>query len=205
MRVSGKEHWESVYAQKKPTEVSWFESSPRVSLELVDSLELDLSAPVIDIGGGASHLAGELLARGFQDVTVADISTAALGHARRDLGARADEVKWEQADVRSHDFGRQFALWHDRAVFHFMVDPEDRDGYLQTARSSIAAGGHALVAAFGPDGPASCSGLPVRRYSAEALAQEFGAGFALVTSRLVEHETPAGAAQQFTYVHLQRD
>jgi SAM-dependent methyltransferase len=201
---AGRQHWESVYAERAPTEVSWFEEVPRVSLDLIDSLHLDRAAPVLDVGGGASRLAGELLGRGFTDLTVADISAGALERARDELGPRADEVDWEVADVRDHDFGRQYELWHDRAVFHFMVDAADAGAYTDAARRAIASGGHAVVATFGPDGPTSCSGLSVSRYSAEEIAVAFGSGFELVASREVEHHTPGGSRQQFVYALLRR-
>ena len=204
MGQSAIRHWDAVYSQKDPAEVSWFEASPRLSLELIDSLALEKSAPIIDVGGGASRLAGALLERGFEDVTVADISERALGHARARLAHRAEAITWEVADVRNHDFGREFALWHDRAVLHFMVEPDDQAAYLDTARRSVMPGGHAIVATFAPDGPAQCSGLPVRRYSAEELRAAFGSDFTLAAARRAEHETPSGASQRFTYVHLQR-
>ncbi len=197
-------HWESVYAEKEPGEVSWYEAAPRASLAFIDALSLQPGAAVIDVGGGASHLAGELLARGFENVTVADISGSALERAQADLGSGAGEVRWQVADVREHDFGREFALWHDRAVFHFMVDPADRAAYIDTARSSIAVGGHAIVATFAPDGPTTCSGLPVRRYSAAELAAAFGDDFTLESSLEIRHETPSGDSQQFVYAQLTR-
>ena len=197
-------HWDSVYSRKEPTEVSWFEPTPRASLELIESMELDRGAPVVDVGAGASHLAGELLSRGFQDVTAIDVSAAAAGRARADLGSDAAKVKWVTADIRAHRFGREFALWHDRAVLHFMVDPADRAAYIETARMSIASDGHAVIATFGPDGPTTCSGLPVRRYSASELAEAMGSDFTLVSSREVRHETPTGNPQQFVYAHLRR-
>jgi len=201
---TSRQHWEAVYAEKKPTEVSWFEDSPRVSLDFISSLELEPSAPLIDVGGGTSHLAGELLSRGFRDVTVTDISAEALERARTELGPRASEVAWEVADVRDYDFGRQYALWHDRAVFHFMVEAEDASAYLDAARKAVAPGGHAIMATFAPDGPTSCSGLPVKRYSVAEVAAAFGSDFTLTASREIEHQTPSGNTQQFVYAHLQR-
>ncbi len=197
-------HWDSVYSRKDPTEVSWFEPSPRASLELIEAMELDRDAPVVDVGAGASHLTGELLTSGFQDVTAIDVSAAAAERARRDLEGDAGKVEWVIADIRVHRFGREFALWHDRAVFHFMVDPADQAAYLETARTSIAPGGHAVLATFGPDGPTTCSGLSVRRYSASELAEAMGSDFMLVSSREVRHQTPAGNPQQFVYAHVRR-
>jgi SAM-dependent methyltransferase len=197
------EHWARVWAGKSPTEVSWFEAEPQASLQMIDELGLAPDAPILDVGGGASRLAGELLARGYSDVTVADISPEALEKAKEALGTRSNGISWVAADVRSHAFGREFALWHDRAVFHFMTDRSDRERYLRTLRSSLAPGGHVIVATFGPDGPQRCSGLPVTRYGPEELADAFAPVAGPVSSRLVDHSTPGGAAQQFLYARLE--
>jgi SAM-dependent methyltransferase len=194
-------HWEHVYEEKPPGRMSWFEPTPDTSLAMIDSLELPPDAPIIDAGGGASHLAAELLDRGHTDVTVADISGEALELAREAL-PEPDRVSWVAADLRSHRFGRRFALWHDRALFHFMVDAADRQAYLATLESSLAVPGHVILATFGPQGPTSCSGLPTARYDAEALAAEFGGVARLASSHLEEHRTPSGTPQQFLFAHL---
>ena len=195
-------HWNHVYDEREPDEVSWFEPTPATSLALIDELGLEDDAPILDAGGGASGLARELLGRGHSDVTVADISRAALDRARAELGAEAGRVRWEVADLRDHEFGRRFALWHDRAMFHFMVAPADRAAYVKTLVRSVAPTGHALIATFGPDGPTRCSGLPAARYGAEELEAAFAGRCKLVTSRLIEHRTPAGRPQQFLYALL---
>ena len=198
-----REHWDRVWSTKDPDEVSWFEPTPRTSLELIEALGLSADAPIIDIGGGASTLAGELLGLGFEDVTVADISDAALVTARERLGPDATKITWVVADVRQHDFGRRFALWHDRAVFHFLVDENDRRRYLEVLRSSVAPDGHIVIATFGPEGPTSCSGLPVVRYGPEELAAAVAPVIDLVAHRLVMHTTPSGKTQQFLYAELE--
>jgi SAM-dependent methyltransferase len=184
--------------------MSWFERSPETSLRLIDSLSLPPSASIVDVGGGASRLVAELLARGFEDLTVTDVSLAALARSRDALGDRAGQVEWRIGDIRDEDLGRKFDLWHDRALCHFQVTAVERESYLATLRRSLAPGGHALIATFGPTGPSSCSGLPVRRYGAEGLAAEFGDGFRLEASELVSHETPSGNRQQFMYAVLRR-
>jgi SAM-dependent methyltransferase len=200
--VSGeREHWERVYTERAPDAVSWFESVPRSSLAMFDALELSLDAPIIDVGSGASRLGSELLRRGYSDITVADISSEALRRARDGL-SEPDRIKWVLGDVRGHDFERRFAVWHDRAVFHFMVSAADRDAYLDTLAGSIAPRGHVILATFGPDGPTRCSGLPVVRYDADTLAAALGDGFELVCSHLERHRTPSGAEQQFLFAHL---
>lgn len=174
-------------------------------MALIDEAGLSPDAAILDVGGGMSKLASELLRRGYDDVTVADISGEALRRAKADLGKAANRVSWVEADVRSHDFGRRFDLWHDRAVFHFMVEPADRQGYLASLDRSLNPGCDLILATFGPEGPTECSGLPVRRYDAESLQATLGANFELISSRLIEHRTPAGRAQQFLYAHLRRE
>lgn len=196
-----RDHWERVYTDKRPAEVSWYEAVPSASLAAIDGLGLPLDAPIIDVGGGASRLAEELLRGGHTDVTVADISARALDRAQ-DGFADADQVEWVVADIRSHDFGRRFALWHDRAVFHFMVTPEDCDAYLATMERSLQPDGRVVMATFGPDGPTRCSGLPVARYGPEDLAVTLGDRYELTSSHLADHTTPGRAVQQFLYAEL---
>jgi SAM-dependent methyltransferase len=197
-------HWQRTYAKRGVEELSWTEPVPTTSLALIGEADLPSDAAIIDIGGGASRLAAELLGRGHSDVTVADISAQALDRARADLGDAAGRVTWVEADVRDHDFGRRFDLWHDRAVFHFMVDAADRDAYLSTLNRTLRPDGHLILATFGPDGPAECSGLPVDRYDAEEIACLLGDGHELLSSKLVEHRTPSGESQQFMYAHFRR-
>jgi len=172
-------------------------------LALIKEAAVPLDAAIVDVGGGKSKLAGLLVVAGYSDVTVADISGAALERARVELGAAADQVTWIEADVRSHDFARVFDLWHDRAVFHFMIEPADRDAYLAALRRTVAPGGHVVLATFGPGGPIECSGLPVARYGADELTDILGLGFELVSSRTEQHRTPGGHRQEFTYTQFQ--
>ena len=196
------DHWEAVYSDKDATEVSWYEATPAQSLRLIAEAELPLDAAILDMGGGASKLAAELVKLGYSDVTVADISESGLRLAQRTLAA-LDAVRWVEADVREHDFGRTFDLWHDRAVFHFMVEETDRDGYLDVLRKTLSPRGHLVVATFGPNGPTRCSGLPVTRYGPEDLS-ELLPDFKPVSSQLAVHRTPAGNPQEFLYAHLVR-
>jgi SAM-dependent methyltransferase len=197
-------HWEGVYEQREPEQLSWFEDTAESSLAWIDRTDIALDAAILDAGGGASHLAAELVERGHTDVTVADISSAALETARAQSAAAADRITWVQADLCSHTFDRRYDLWHDRAVFHFMVDAADRDAYLEVLRASIRPGGHLILATFGPDGPQQCSNLPVRRYSAEEAAALLADAFELVESELTDHPTPNGSVQQFMYAWLRR-
>jgi ubiquinone/menaquinone biosynthesis C-methylase UbiE len=171
---------------------------------MIDHLRLSREEPVIDVGAGASRLAAELLERGFENITAADLSAKALKIAQTDLGNESERIDWIVADLCSHDFGRRFALWHDRAVFHFMVAEADRRAYLETAARSIKPGGDLIIATFGPQGPTTCSGLPVTRYGAADLAQALGADLELEAARIVDHGTPSGKTQQFMYAHVRR-
>ena len=197
-------HWENTYSRKAPEKVSWYEPRPRRSLELIQATGLGRDAGILDVGGGASGLAAQLLAMGYMDLTVADISATALAHAKAELAGDAAKVCWVEADVRTHNFGRLYDLWHDRAVFHFMVSPADRTGYLNVLCRTLRPGGHLIIATFGPQGPTQCSGLPVERYSADELQRALGEDFELASSSLAVHRTPSGASQQFLYAHLLR-
>jgi 2-polyprenyl-3-methyl-5-hydroxy-6-metoxy-1,4-benzoquinol methylase len=202
--VGERAHWERVYAQVDPREVSWYEPAPEISLALIAQAGPALDAAILDVGGGASGLAAALLRDGYSDVTVADIAETSIGRAETQLAGDAERVRWVQADVRSHDFGRRYDLWHDRAVLHFMVNPADRDGYLEVLDRTLRPGGHAIFATFGPDGPTSCSGLPIHRYAAAELARLLGSEYHTLASRLHEHKTPSGATQQFLYLLARR-
>jgi 2-polyprenyl-3-methyl-5-hydroxy-6-metoxy-1,4-benzoquinol methylase len=192
-------HWESAYESKAATEVSWYEPVPRHSLGLIKAADLPQGAAIIDVGGGASTLVDNLLSAGFGDIAVLDLATASLGEARARLGAEGDHVEWIAADVTTWKPVRRYDLWHDRAVFHFLVDPSSREMYLKTLRAALSPGGHVVMATFGPEGPTRCSGLDVQRYSADELSAVLGPAFRLVTTRISEHLTPGGCVQQFVY------
>jgi 2-polyprenyl-3-methyl-5-hydroxy-6-metoxy-1,4-benzoquinol methylase len=201
--VARREHWETVYRDKADAQLSWFQAEPSASLALIRSLR---PAPrrVIDVGGGQSALAGELVSSGVEEVTVLDISDAAISRARERLGERATRVRWLTADVlESPDLGA-FDLWHDRAVFHFLTDPGDRMRYADAVRRSVPSGGHVIMATFAPTGPEKCSGLPVRRYDARGIASELGESFRLLDSASESHATPWGKTQDFVYALLGR-
>ncbi len=193
------DHWAGVYASKSPTDVSWYQPSAARSLRLLRDVTR-VTDRVIDVGGGASTFADGLLSAGFRDVEVLDVAAEGLKHARARLGAAADDVRWTVADVLTHRFEpSSIDVWHDRAVFHFLVEPSARTRYLEQVRHAVRPGGVVLVATFAEDGPPRCSGLPVARYSAEALHGEFGAEFALLQTERETHLTPWGAEQSFTY------
>jgi 16S rRNA A1518/A1519 N6-dimethyltransferase RsmA/KsgA/DIM1 with predicted DNA glycosylase/AP lyase activity len=197
-------HWENVYATRSTHEVSWYQIRPDTSLQLIEKLGIGSGDAVIDIGGGASNLVDNLLAQGYRDLTVLDISAAALEAVKSRLGDRAQEVKWLAGDITRLKIGGPFKLWHDRAVFHFLTEAADRQAYLATLSAALPIGSHAIMATFAEDGPERCSNLPVRRYSPEQLAAELGAGFTLVESLRETHVTPAQGQQKFIYCVFRR-
>jgi len=197
-------HWQAVYAQQEPEQMSWYEPTPAASLAWIEAAGLPTDAAILDAGGGTSALAAALVRRGYGDITVADISAAAIERGKAELGGAADRITWLVADLRSHAFERRYDLWHDRAAFHFMVDDEDRDSYLGVMRAAIRPAGHLILATFGPEGPTECSGLPTRRYGADELVDLLSDSFRPLGTRLVEHRTPSGSKQQFLFAHLRR-
>ena len=199
-----KQHWEEVYRNKSPLEVSWFQVHPEFSLDLIEATGIGKDQPVIDIGGGASRLVDKLLAAGYHDVTVLDIAAAALAHAQERLGNQAAQVKWIESDITAFTPPRRYALWHDRAVFHFLTDPADRAQYLTALHQGLADDGQAIIATFALDGPEKCSNLPVERYDATKLRAVLGADFELVETRGETHRTPANKLQQFMYFRLRK-
>ena len=199
-------HWETIYRTKDVHEVSWFQIEARRSLDLINRICPDRSTAIIDVGAGASVLVDNLLAAGYQDLSVLDLSEAALRISRDRLGADSSRVKWMRADVlRSQLDEGAYAVWHDRAVFHFLTDAADREAYVEQVRCAVRPGGYVLVATFAEDGPDHCSGLPVVRYSAEGLHSEFGTDFQLVISEHEDHRTPGGAEQSFLYCLCRRE
>lgn len=192
-------HWDEAYLRSGATAVSWFQPEPTVSLELIDGLDLRPNDPIIDIGGGASRLVDALLDRRFTDVSVMDVSEAALGEARARLRGRATAVTWWNEDLLAWRPSRRYVLWHDRAMFHFLVDPVERERYVDALRAGLASNGVVVMATFASDGPQHCSGLPVARYDADELAAAIGATEVVVTKR-EEHSTPGGGVQPFTWI-----
>lgn len=199
MSVDPESHWQQVWAETDPDEVSWHQPEPAVSLELVRARELPASARIVDVGGGASRLVDHLLADGYRNLAVVDVAEAALAKARRRLGSHADEVDWIVGDVLEVELQPGVDLWHDRAVFHFLTDADGRSRYVEQLERALAPGGWAIVATFSPEGPERCSGLPVRRYGADDLSRELGGAFELVDERREQHTTPWDAVQSFQY------
>ena len=195
-----REHWDSVYGSKEPSQVSWYRAHLEHSLKFIEGSGLDRDAAIIDVGGGASTLVDDLLANGYLNVSVLDVSSKAMESAKARLGDRAAAVHWLAADITRTELPPDtYDFWHDRAVFHFLRDREDRRRYVAAVQRSLRPGGHILVATFGPQGPTRCSGLDVMRYGPDELHAEFGGAFQKVGSLTEMHSTPWGAEQQFVY------
>src|SRR6516162_7890759 len=195
-----KPHWENIYTTKAPDAVSWYRPHLETSLELIQTVAPARSTPIIDVGGGESTLVDDLLARGYENLTVLDVSSAAIQFTKERLRQRAVSVQWIVGDITIADLpANAYDVWHDRAVFHFLTTPDLRSAYVQQVGRSVRSGGHVLVSTFGPEGPTKCSGLEVLRYDAESLHAEFGVSFRLLESFKELHETPLGTTQQFLY------
>jgi SAM-dependent methyltransferase len=192
-------HWEGVYATKAENEVSWFQENPAISLELIKQTHAAPESAIIDIGGGASRLVDALLRDGYRAVTVLDLSATAIEQARKRIGPESAKAAWIVADVTKWIPERQYQVWHDRAAFHFLTDPDDRRAYLDCLRSALAPGGQVVIGTFALDGPEKCSGLPVQRYDSKGLAEQLGASFELVETRSEVHRTPWNSSQAFQF------
>ena len=197
-------HWQNVYTTKGESEVSWFQESPAISLELIRSAGATKESAIVDIGGGASRLVDHLLNEGFRSIAVLDLSSAALATAKTRVGAAGADVEWIASDVTAWRPSRQYDIWHDRAAFHFLTDPDDRAAYVDTLKAATRRGSQAIIGTFALDGPEKCSGLPVQRYSADTLRDVLGAGFRLVDSRQEVHTTPWNSTQSFQFSRFER-
>ncbi len=197
-------HWDNVYAIKGEAEVSWYQDSPAISLEMIHAASPDHRASIIDIGGGASRLVDSLLRDGYRDVAVLDLSANALDAAKRRIGPTASTVDWIVADATAWRPARSYDVWHDRAAFHFLTDPRDRAAYVERLRSAVAPGGHVIIATFALDGPEKCSGLPVQRHDSASLLGELGPEFELVETRSEVHHTPWNSTQAFQFSRFRR-
>jgi trans-aconitate methyltransferase len=202
-RDDSRGHWEVVYGTKAEDAVSWYQRHSSRSLAYVTAAA-GWASPIIDVGGGASTLVDDLLARGFADVTVLDIAESGLAKAKARLGRQASRVKWIVADIRRWQPPRTYEVWHDRAVFHFLTAAEDQEAYISALRAGTKPRASVIIATFAPDGPEQCSNLSVHRYSSKALAARLGEPFVLVDEALENHTTPSGAEQRFSYSVFRR-
>jgi 2-polyprenyl-3-methyl-5-hydroxy-6-metoxy-1,4-benzoquinol methylase len=200
--MENKTHWEHIYQTKESERVSWYQLHPRLSLKYIQNTGASRSAHIIDVGAGASTLVDHLLDDGYQKITVLDISSEALEIAQKRLGQRAKAINWLEADITQVALPKnQFDVWHDRAVFHFLTESQDRQKYVNLVKNAVKPGGHIIVATFANNGPEQCSGLEVSRYNPESLHSEFGKDFELLDSTHEEHQTPFGTEQKFIYCY----
>jgi SAM-dependent methyltransferase len=201
--TESKQHWENVYQCKSPEEVSWYQPEPNLSLSLIDRISLPKNAPIIDIGGGTSRLVDLLCGRGYSNLSVLDISASALSYVKNRLAHQACKVHWYEDDVTIFEPTVRFALWHDRAVFHFLTGKAQRERYIYALQQALEPGGHLIIMTFAIGGPVRCSGLDVVQYDSEKLAAELGPEFELIETGYDGHLTPAGNQQKFAYFHFQ--
>lgn len=202
--TSTKEHWDRIYTDLSPEKVSWYQKEPALSLEMIHHSGLEKDGLIIDIGGGASVLVDRLLDEGYRNVAVLDLSAHALAHAKQRLGQKAGQVEWIEADVTGVALSRVYDLWHDRAVFHFLTEANDRKHYLGTMRRGVRTGGHVIIATFTVGGPTKCSGLDIVQYDAQKLSGELGPEYALLEQKAELHVTPMGKEQKFCYFLFRR-
>lgn len=202
--MNQKDHWEQIYATRSTAELGWYKAHLKTSLDWIKALNLDLDAPIIDIGGGASTLIDDLLEAGYRNITVLDISDGALSALKTRLGRKAEQVTWLVGDVTSVDLpAHRYALWHDRAVFHFLTTAEQQDKYRNQLLKALRPGGHMIMGTFAPEAPPKCSGLPVQRYNPEQLATVLGEDLELKRHCKELHITPGGVEQMYLYCHFQ--
>jgi len=199
-----KKHWEQVYEGKSPAEVSWFQAEPSHSLRLIQNTGITKSDCIIDVGGGASVLVDRLQEHGYENLAVLDISSAAIEHARRRLGEAAQKIEWHEADITAFDPPHSFALWHDRAVFHFLTQQSDREKYVKVMKRAVPTNSHISLATFSIGGPEKCSGLDIVQYDASKLLSVLGDEFKIVEQVDEVHMTPENREQNFSYFRLER-
>ena len=203
--TGSKTHWENIYAVKKLTEVSWYREHLDNSLEMILQTNVEKHRAIIDIGGGSSTLVDDLLDKGFSNLSVLDISANAIETSKQRLGNKSNKVKWIEADITDISLlENYYDVWHDRAVFHFLTEREDRKKYIELVLRSLKVGGHIIIASFGLNGPTKCSGLDVVRYSPETMHNEFGKSFKLVKSLDETHHTPFETTQEFVYCYCRK-
>ena len=200
-----KQHWDEVYETKPCTEVSWYEPMPETSLGCIADCNLQKEDAIIDIGGGDSFLAEFLLAQDYTDITILDISEKAVESAKERLVEKADQLKWIVADVTKFSPDKKYKLWHDRAAFHFLITDAEVEQYLETVRKSIEPGGFVILGTFSEKGPDKCSGLPIKKYSIGQMQKLFAEGFVSMSCKNVDHETPSGTKQNFTFCTFKKE
>jgi trans-aconitate methyltransferase len=199
-----KKHWEHIYQTKQPDEVSWYQPIPQTSLDFINELRVPLTAGIIDIGGGDSLLVDHLLNKGYQNITVLDISATAIENAKKRIGSKGSNVKWIVADAANFHPTGQYDLWHDRAAFHFLTNEQEISNYLNTAQQSLAPGGLLVIGTFSGQGPEKCSGIRVKRYSARTMTERLEKFFEKIKCITVDHKTPFNTLQNFVFCSFRK-
>lgn len=194
-----KKHWDNIYRTKELKEVSWYQPIPQLSINFIEKTHLEKNAAIIDVGGGDSFLVDHLLKLGYTNLTVLDISEAAIERAKQRLGEKAKEVKWVVSDILDFKPETNFDLWHDRAAFHFLTDEKEIKKYVEIASQNIVQKGHLIVGAFSENGPKKCSGIEIAQYSPDKLNHYFGNLFELIESEITDHSTPFNTTQNFVF------
>jgi ubiquinone/menaquinone biosynthesis C-methylase UbiE len=203
-KLSIKAHWENIYNTKLPTEMSWYQKYPSLSLKLIKTSGIEAKHSIIDVGGGTSLLVDSLLEKGFKRLAVLDISHSALDIAKSRLGTRAENVKWYEADATEFQPPKQFDLWHDRAVFHFLTDEEAQRKYVEVLKRTLVSGGYLVISTFAIDGPKKCSGRDTVKYEVSSMSAKLGGEFRLLEFLDELHITPGKKEQKFTYFLYKR-
>ncbi len=198
MTYDAKEHWENIYQTKKSNEVSWYQERPKTSLNLISETNLDKDAKIIDVGAGDSKLVDNLIALGFRNITLLDVSSNALNRAKKRLGNKANSVKWIESDLRKFETNDKYDLWHDRAVLHFLTEKEDISRYVERVKQLLKPSGYLIISVFSENGPKKCSGLDIKQYSEDSIKSLFS-DFEHIKSFEEEHLTPFGTSQIFIY------
>lgn len=203
--MNDRDHWNQAYRNNAPNRLGWYCPTLRTALVWIRELKVPFDSKILDVGGGASTLVDDLLAHGYTSITVLDISDQALAVAKARLGGQAGQITWLNEDIRTVDPGeRSIDIWHDRAAFHFLIDPDDQAKYLSALQKALKPGGYLIIGVFAPESPPKCSGLSVQRYNLEEFAELAGPGFELVRSRKEPHTTPGGVEQMYLYLCLRR-
>lgn len=199
-----KAHWENIYTTKELKDVSWYQAIPETSLSYIHNAKLPLDSSIIDVGGGDSFLVDHLLALGYKDISVLDISAAAIEKAKQRLGEAANSVTWIVEDASQFVPSKQYDFWHDRAAFHFLTDETEVNRYVATASAHIKSGGHLVIGTFSEQGPLKCSGIEIKQYSEESLKEKFSAQFKQLECKRINHPTPFNTVQNFVFCHFQK-
>lgn len=202
--IDRKDHWENIYQTKELTEVSWYQPTPVTSLEFFTQFDVPTNAKIIDIGGGDSFLVDHLLGLGYQDVTVLDISAAAIERAKQRLGELSAKVKWIVADAANFTPTEQYDFWHDRAAFHFLTDEQEITNYVNTAHRNVNSNGIIVIGTFSEKGPTKCSGIDIKQYSEAKMTERFGALFEVIECKIIDHKTPSDSIQNFVFCSFRR-